>query len=62
MTKDEEKWIVRVVGIFMAIIVFAFLLGMATMYGWLALNHQILALEEDARCIYDSIYCILYIL
>ena len=44
LTKSEEKMIVRVVGIIGMALLLAFILGMGVMYGWLALNGQIVAL------------------
>jgi hypothetical protein len=48
---------------FLAIfVIVGIVIGMALMYGWLAINHQIIALEEEARCIYDSLCGVLYVL
>lgn len=44
MTKSEEKQLVRAIGILGMALVLAFILGMGVMYGWLALNGQIVAL------------------
>ena len=44
MTKSEEKQLVRAIGILGMALFLAFLLGMGVMYGWLALNGQIVAL------------------
>lgn len=56
---NDKAAIAGFLAIFVAI---GILIGMALMYGWLALNDQIIALEEEARCIYDSLCGILYVL
>ena len=48
-----------IAGIF---VIIGIIIGMGLMYGWLAINHQIIALEEEARCIYGSLCGVLYVL
>lgn len=51
-----------IAGILAIFVIIGIIIGMGLMYGWLAINHQIIALEEEARCIYGSLCGVLYVL